>query len=233
MKIAKVMEMEPLRIKDNTLESIEKFANVPNLINCVLNKSLEKLNQEGIFVFPELLKEAEDITNGQMILQSIDGKYRTSNVMGFLGCGNERLVIGSRFGDDSNDYFFHYMLEKVFDIPNIVNLETDAEKKEGVFNLLVFIFPYYLQAALRKGLFKTYVTNKYNDENVKGYIDVARHIKLNTPFLGKLAYNQREYSYDNDLMELVRHTIEFISSQAYGKNLLSRIKNEVDRKSVV
>lgn len=46
-------------------------------------------------------------------------------------------------------------------------------------------------------------------------IDVARHMKKNTPFIGNIAYSQREYSYDNDLMELVRHTIEYIK----GKNV--------------
>ena len=35
-------------------------------------------------------------------------------------------------------------------------------------------------------------------------------VKKNTPFIGNIAYSQREYSYDNYLMELVCHTIEFM-----------------------
>lgn len=42
-----------------------------------------------------------------------------------------------------------------------------------------------------------------------------------------LPYHQREYSYDNDLMELVRHTIEFIRRKPYGRNLLTKVKDEV------
>ena len=80
---------------------------------------------------------------------------------------------------------------------------------------------------MRKGLFKKYIRRKYNDENVKGTIDIARHIEKNTPFIGKIAYSQREFSYDNYLMELVRHTIEFIKRKPYGNTLLAKVKDEI------
>ena len=70
-------------------------------------------------------------------------------------------------------------------------------------------------------------SRRYNDGNVKGTIDVARHIEENTPFVGNVAYSQREFSYDNSLMELVRHTIEFIKRKPYGNKLLTKVKDEV------
>ena len=80
---------------------------------------------------------------------------------------------------------------------------------------------------MRKGLFKKYIRRRYNDGNVKGTIDVARHIEKNTPFVGNVAYSQREFSYDNSLMELVRHTVEFIKRKPYGNKLLIKVKDEV------
>ena len=147
--------------------------------------------------------------------------------MGFIGCGNERLVISSRFSRDDKDYFFHYMLEKVLDVPNIFDLETDSNEDNRLFSFLIFLFPKYLKDAMRKGLYKKYILHQYNDGNVKGTIDIARHIKRNIPFVGKIAYNQREFSYDNHLMQLVRHTIEFIKRNKNGNQLLSRVKDEV------
>ena len=82
--------------------------------------------------------------------------------------------------------------------------------KKMLFSLLLFLFPRYLKDALRKGLFKTYIRSQYNDNHVAGSMDIPRHISKNTPFVGNVAYSQREYSYDNALTELVRHTIEFI-----------------------
>ena len=193
----------------------------------IADKTLEQLEREGVFVFPETVRKAEDITQDQMILQSVNDTYRTSNLMGFLGCGDERLIIESRFCGDGEDYFFQYLLDRVLDFPNIVNLESDANQDNRLFNFLLFLFPHYLKKAMRKGLFKKYIHRRYNDGNVKGTIDIARHIKQNIPFVGNVAYSQREFSYDNSLMELVRHTIEFIKRKPYGNQLLIKVKDEV------
>lgn len=219
--------MKPLRIKDNSSIRKELFSDVPLLTKRIADKTLKQLEQEGVFVFPDLIRDAEDIEEDQIILQSVNDTYRSSNVMGFLGCGNERLVIESRFAAEGQDYFFSYLLERVLEFPSILNLGTNADQENKLFHLLLFLFPQYLKSAMRKGPFKTYIFNRYNDSHVKGTIDVSRHIKQNTPFVGNVAYHQREYSYDNDLMELVRHTIEFIRRKPYGRNLLTKVKDEV------
>ena len=219
--------MKLLKIKDNSQQKKDAFSHIRNLTDKIADKTLEQLEHEGVFVFPELVKDAEDIAQEQMILQSVNDTYRSGNVMGFLGCSDERLIIESRFCGEGKDHFFQYLLNKVLDFPNIVDLETDADRDNRLFNFLLFLFPYYLKSAMRKGLFKKYIRHKCNDGNVKGTIDVARHIAKNTPFIGNIAYNQREFSYDNHLMELVRHTIEFIKRKSYGNNLLVKVKDEV------
>lgn len=218
--------MKQIRIRDNTQIPKSQFAEIPVLTRKICDKTLEQLEREGIFVFPELVRNADDLTKDQMILQSINDEYRTSNVMGFLGFENERLTITSRFTSGEHDFFFQYMLEKVLKF-NIVDLEVDANHENRLFHLLLFLFPYYLKQAMRKGLFKTYIRKQYNDTNVKGVIDIPRHISKNTPFIGNIAYHQREYSYDNVLTELVRHTIEFIKRKPYGNQLLVKVKDEV------
>ena len=223
--------MRVIKIKDNNLNKKDDFAKIRTVTGKIADKTLEQLEREGVFVFPEIIKDAEDITRDQMILQSVNDSYRSGNVMGFLGCGDERLIIESRFCGDKEDYFFQYLLNRVLEFPNIVDLNADADQNNRLFNFLLFLFPYYLKTAMRKGLFKNYIRHRYNDGNVKGAIDVARHVTKNTPFIGKIAYSQREFSYDNYLMELIRHTIEYIKRKPYGNNLLTKVKDEV--KSVV
>ncbi len=220
-------EMTELKIKDNALISKRFFDGISNVTEKIIDKTLEQLEQEGVFIFPKLIKDAEDISKDQVILQSFNDCYRSSNVMGFLGYGKERLVIESRFSTGICDYFFQYLLECVLSFPNILELNTDSNQDSLMFNLLLFLFPHYLKEAMRKGLFKTYIQNQYNDGNVKGSIDIPRHVRKNTPFIGNVAYNQREFSYDNYLMQLIRHTIEFIKKKPYGNNLLQKTKDEV------
>ena len=221
-----MIQMKILKIKDNSKQKKYTFSNIETLIGKIADKTLEQLEREGVFVFPEIVKKAEDITQYQMIIQSINDSYMSGNVMGFLGCGDERLIIESRFSGESKDYFFQYLLESVLDFPNIVELVSDANQDNRLFSFLLFLFPYYLKTAMRKGLFKEYVRHRYNDINVKGSIDIQRHIEKNTPFIGNTAYSQREFSYDNSLMELVRHTIEFIKRKPYGNTLLIKVKDE-------
>ena len=75
--------------------------------------------------------------------------------------------------------------------------------------------------ALRQGLYKEYQTRKYNNSNVKGIIDISRHIRFNIPENGKIAYNTREYSFDNPVTELVRHTIEYMRTSNIFKYALT------------
>ena len=217
-------------INDNNIQiEKESLSDIKNLVNKIVDKSLKKLQDEGIFVFPEVLKDAEDLDDEQFILKSYNGYYISSNIMGFIGYGQEELVIKSRFSNDNNghDYFLEYLLSKVLDIPNIVDLETNANNNNKLFNYLLFLFPFYLKQAIRKGLFKQYEKHEYNNENIKGTIDIARHIKSNVPFIGKIAYLQREFSYDNDLVELIRHTIEYIKTFSYGSQILNKVSSEV------
>ena len=219
--------MKQLKIKDNDQRKKEEFFEIPGLVKTIADKTLEELEKEGVFVFPEMVHEAEDVTRDQMILQSVNDTYRSGTVMGFLGYGEERLVIESRFSTGDNDFLLQYLLERILDFPNIVNLETDATHDDKMFSLLLALFLSYLVSAMRKGVFKTYVRNEYNDGNVKGTINIDRHIRKNIPFVGNIAYSQREYAYDNFLMQLIRHTVEFIKRKPYGHKLLAKAKEEV------
>lgn len=219
--------MKLLKIKDNSQHKKDTFSDISTLTGKIADKTLDQLEREGAFVFPEYIDDAEDITRDQMILQSVNDSYHSYNVMGFIGCGNERLIIESRFSGEEDDYFFQYLIDRVLDFPNLVDLETDANQDNRLFNFLLFLFPYYLKTAMRKGLFKEYIRHNYNDGYVKGTIDIARHIEKNTPFTENVAYSQREFSYDNSLMELVRHTIEFIKRKPYGTKILVKVKDEV------
>lgn len=216
------------KVKDNTTYITSRFSCTQCIISNILNKSLSQLDAEGLFIFPESIKKVEDLTRDQMILQEFNGKYRTGNVMGFIGYGKERLIIRSRFCNDKEDYFLSYLLERVLNIPNIVSLDADTSSDNKILNLLLFIFPKYLESAMRKGLYKQYIHKQYNDVNIKGKIDIPRHLIKNTPFVGSIAYSQRLFSYDNMLIELIRHTIEFIKSKSYGAIILSNIKEELN-----
>ena len=196
----------------------------PKLSQALLDRTLDNLSKEdNIFIFPNDLKNSPDLEKDQKIFETINQKIKTGNVIGFLGCGQERLTISSRFSDESNDHFLHYLLHKVLHI-NLTSLDVALSREERLYQLLMYLFPKYLQAAIRKGLYKEYHRFSHNDSHVKGVIDVRKHLKKNLPFTGNIAYTTREFTYDNPLMQLVRHTIEYIKNQkSIGQGVLDNL----------
>lgn len=149
--------------------------------------------------------------------------------MGFIGYRDTQVSIRSRFAqDDFHDYFIHYMLQRVFAI-NLFDLKTGTDN-ESIFDFLIYLFPSFLKKAMRNGIYKEYQTREHNDANVRGRIDVSRHIHHNIPFIGNVAYTTREYATDNHLTQLIRHTIEHISLHHFGGSILN---NDEDTKVAV
>ena len=215
-----------MRITDNQHKIAKEgfVAEYPKLSQALLDRTLDNLSKEdNIFIFPNDLKNSPDLEKDQKIFETVNQKIKTGNVIGFLGCGQERLTISSRFSDESNDHFLHYLLHKVLHI-NLTSLDVALSREDRLYQLLMYLFPKYLQAALRKGLYKEYQRFSHNDSHVKGVIDVRNHLKKNLPFTGNIAYTTREFTYDNPLMQLVRHTIEYIKNQkSIGQGVLDNL----------
>jgi len=199
-------------------DNLSKIANTPIL-------ELVK-NNPSLLVFPQILGAHDDGIEEQEIFnlhgnpeKLEDVKLKTGNLMGFVGIGDTQLKISSRFAkDDEHDFFLHYMLEKVFSI-NLFDYKYTSES--GRLDLLMFSFPSLLKKALAQGIFRQYQTFARNDANVKGVIDVSRHIKQNALFSGKIAYKSRERTFDNAVTELIRHTIEAIKTKPFGNQILN------------
>ncbi len=200
-------------IDDNTRVDLQLLAN--NRI-----KNIEVVDQQSLLVFPrDLGIYGDDIGEGQIIGMQGDS-ISTGNIMGFVGVNNTQLDIISRFAkNDKEDYFLHYMLQKVFSV-NLFDIKHTTSH-QPIFDFLLYLFPYFLKKALRQGIYKRYQRFEHNDANVRGPIDINKHIQRNIPFQGAIAYSTREHSYDNEVTELIRHTIEYIKNHPTGYGVLN------------
>jgi len=188
----------------------------------------------NLLIFPHCLGDMRKEFCDTPICSIIDDTITTNNLMGFIGVQDDKvgaeLTIRSRFHcskDNKQDYFLHYMLQKVFHF-NLFNLPTSSGDSESFEFILFHLFTHYLKKAIKQGVFKQYQKCEYNDANVKGAIDVARHLRYNIPFNGKIAYRTSEYRYDNPVTQLIRHTIEYIRRSPVAGNVLKCDKNTDD-----
>lgn len=201
---------------DNTSYTTEKHPIPEGFLNSRIykelrNTTLDSLCDKGVIIFP--LKETAKASEKKTFFDDAsDSGFRTTNLMGFLSTsdGKETLVMNSRFAEkDSSAYFLHYMLERVFHF-NVFTCPNAYSDRDAIHDLMMLAFPYVLHEACRQGLYRTYVRRQMNDSRVRGTIDIARHIRLNTPFAGDIAYTVRDFDVDNPVNELIRHTIEYI-----------------------
>lgn len=222
-----------ITIQDNNYQGkVCSLHDVADLLS-IGNKSIRQLcdENEHLLVFPLSIDDTDDRIGDSTIVDiyAEDENFvriKSGNIMGFVGRKNQQMKIYSRFDNQEHDYFLHYMLQKVFSY-NIFNLDFTSSE-DNVFEFLVYMFPAMLKKAMRQGIYKEYRRFRHNNANVRGTIDISRHIRENIPFRGTVAYNTREFCFDNSITELIRHTIEYIKTIPSGDIILSSDKTVED-----
>lgn len=223
--------LRTMKLKDNTLynDSDVSFRGIKPLLNYFTVPIKELRDDDGcsIFVYPQSFSDTVDEVGEQIVFditkRDADGnpvEFWTRNLIGFISYKGQEVTISSRFSGEKNDNFLYYMLAKVAGI-NLLRLDYSSQKQNKGLNLMLFLFPKLLKEALCQGLFKQYIYREYNDANVRGPIDINRHIRRNIPFNGRVAYRTREFSYDNPVTQLVRHAIEWIKTNPWGQSVLN------------
>lgn len=199
----------------------------------IADKTIAELCRENehLLIFPFSIETSDDKIGESSVMSILNTnvpdmvRISTGNVMGFIGVGNLQIKIKSRFDEGRDDFLLHYMLQKVLSF-NLFDFSHNNEQ-EDVFDFIMFMFPYFLKSAMRQGIYREYQNYKHNDAYLKGAIDIGRHIARNIPFVGNIAYSTREYSHDNNMTELIRHTIEFMKTKKYGQSVLN-----IDRETI-
>ena len=222
-------------IPEETIQDVLQMSNIGRLQNA-----------PDLLVFPHSFSELKDGIGDLSILtlheaQYTDGKCVsvkacTGNLMGFVGVNETSLSIHSRFthkkengevDPSSPDYFLYYMLQKVFSV-NVFTLEHSSSRDDKILDFLLFLFPLMLKSAMSQGIYKEYRRFQHDDDRVKGTIDVNRFIRSDIPFRGFISYTTREYSYDNTITQLVRHTIEYITHHPFGNSILNNDSETIE-----
>ena len=205
----------------------------------IANKTIAELcrENENLLIFPYSIETSSDKIGESSVMSILNTgdpdkvQITTGNVMGFIGIDNLQIKIKSRFDKGRDDFFLHYMLQKVLSF-NLFDLKHNDEQ-EDLFDFIMFMFPYLLKAAMNQGIYREYKNFKHNDSNIKGTIDIGRHIARNFPFVGNIAYATREYSHDNNMSELIRHTIEFMKTKRYGQLVLNIDRETIENVKII
>lgn len=227
--------------KDNSSlnkEDIEK--NQVGAVSYIINKSLRDLTSKhpGLVIYPNVINND---TLDQCVLKGYYQNHenmsiQTTNLIGVLSVpiddeGNSQTIsIGSRFDNSKQQSFLIYLLSSVFE-GIFLDWKTEDSQDDFFDLILILMFLDLLQKQARQGFPRFYITRLNNDYNIRGRLNINQHIKSNVPFLGKIAYETREHSYDNNFMWLIRYTLDKIKlkhRQLWGQLTNSSLRNIIN-----
>lgn len=226
--------MSTLPLQDNTPHNIGSLSLSPEHRDLLrrysgVPLSVLKANNPRFLVFPDDFgKYGDNWTNESLFPWISDNTIKTGNVVGFFGIGPVQIQIGSRFDEKKTEasdtrggrqFFLRYMLRRIMGM-YMVDLPAHADE-EPIWDFLPYLFTHYLKRAVNQGIFRMYRTFERNDDHVRGAIDIPRHLRINTPFHGTIAYRTREHTGNNALTHLIRHTIEAIRINPRVSGLLT------------
>jgi 5-methylcytosine-specific restriction enzyme subunit McrC len=241
-------EILPLRDNRNGILAVQvpkaiSEAGLFEILNRFQDKKLEEWSELGVTVFKGHGKDDGSKKAAVYNLSSEDENRRikisTSNSMGVIRLrdkhhgGSLQIEIGSRFDTGQNQFFLAYLLSKVFGGSLVDSVDLSKDSLWDM--LLAFAFRRLFLEAGKIGLFKQYRTFQHNDMRLRGRIEVARHLRQNVPFQGKVAYATHEISYDNPTNHLIRHALVKIMSKwgwvLSGDSRLARLSREISERT--
>lgn len=155
----------------------------------------------------------------------------TGNIMGVLRLRDPKMEtsitveVTSRFDSADKQYFLDYLLSRVMQVSFADLVEAGTNGLWDV--LLAMQFARCLAQAREIGLYKEYRRFECNDLDFRGRLDLARHIRLNVPLGGRLAYTKREQTHDVPLNHLFRAAAEKVYRKWPGLLTCDKAANEM------
>ena len=136
--------MSIIQIADNNYKGVSIDKSDIENIKQFANKKIKYLKENNLFILSKNSFK-DDIENSDIIeLDEVNNKIYSNNIMGFIGYNDTQIKITSRFASEDEDYFLHYMLQKVF-YSNKFNCEYETEKDNYFEKYYLFYYSHNIE----------------------------------------------------------------------------------------
>lgn len=164
-------------------------------------------------------KEDELIINTRM---QDDGLYvQTGNYIGSFSHNDIDIEINSRFSNKFLERMLNYANDIYIDD---VSLGKSVDAKENLSKIIIYyLFIQTLERAFLLGLPKEYKDKNYHEAKVMGKVDVAKFIKSDIPFAGKISSTNRERQDMGDIVLLLHKALKIVQKES--KELIKPVIN--------
>ena len=139
---------------------------------------------------------------------------QTGNFIGSFSHNGIDIEINSRFSNK----FLERMLNFANDIYiDDVSIGKSIDAKENLSKIIIYyLFIQTLECAFLLGLPKEYKDKSYHEAKVMGKVDVAKFIKNDIPFAGKISSANRERQDIGDIVLVLHKALKIVQKEAKG-----------------
>ena len=151
-----------------------------------------------------------------------DGLYvQTGNYIGSFSHNGIDIEINSRFSNK----FLERMLNFANDIYiDDVSLGKSIDAKKNLSKIIIhYLFIQALERVFLLGLPKEYKDKSYHEAKVMGKVDMAKFIKKDVPFAGKISSTNRERQDISDIVLLLHKALKIVQKES--KELIKPVIN--------
>ena len=151
-----------------------------------------------------------------------DGLYvQTGNYIGSFSHNDIDIEINSRFSNKFLERMLNYANDIYIDD---VSLGKSVDAKENLSKIIIYyLFIQTLERAFLLGLPKEYKDKNYHEAKVMGKVDVAKFIKSDIPFAGKISSTNRERQDMGDIVLLLHKALKIVQKES--KELIKPVIN--------
>lgn len=173
-----------------------------------LCRDIQNRISHGDCCLVDLSAESDDTGQTPVIFEEKAGTFWTRQYIGLFEYQGHRIFICSRFDRGNPEPFFLWYLIGHFLGESIVTLDDIGSTDQNDFfdGLLALRLAIQIRRAQKHGGLRAYRSFARNDSQVRGVIDIPRHIRENMEQdNGRIAYRTQTYSLDNDWNVLFLH----------------------------
>ncbi len=191
-----------------------------------IQKQVDHHSDSGVFFMNEKNKKPSLFSYG---VKDVFTKGYCGVISLSINGSDVTVTFDSRF-DKNNSFFLLHVFEVAFGIKGMVydDMKVDGKREYAWDYMLMLLFLKQAHDAFKNSVYKEYREFDHNDSNIKGRIDIARHIKENMLNNGKVAYSTREYTPDNYVNILILKAFDRLQ-----KKYRSAISNYIKEDDVI
>jgi len=147
-------------------------------------------------------------------------ELKAKQYVGLISLPDVRVVIRPKVPLDN----LFYMLTYAYGLPELRPEEAGLSQAEELFEFVAGMFISRVERLVRRGIYRRYVTSDHNEPYLRGQLQVAGHLRLNTVQPQRFYQQVSEFTADVQENRILHYTLAMLSRLNLSRHLRGHLR---------